>query len=338
LHSHAVEHLCFEWREVCDYPLCAHKRFNSYRSDACLPGHHQYSVCKYAGDSSSADSCRRSRLKKGVTKKKFTLEPRVEIPVIGFGTWQLKAEEARQSVETALELGYRHLDTADVYQNHQEVGKAIQSSGIPRSELFLTTKVWRTEFHHDNVLASVARFQEELQTEYFDLMLMHWPNKEIPVEETLEALQELKEAGTVRSIGVSNFTIKHLEQALQTGVKISTNQVEFHPSLNQKELKTFCDQHKILITAYSPIAQGKDLSIEIIQQLSAKYDRSPAQIILNWLISKNIVVIPRSTKPERIKDGFGSADWTMQPADIALIEALDLHSRLVQPDFNEFEL
>lgn len=270
--------------------------------------------------------------------KKKSVNTTVQIPSLGFGTWQLTSDVCRTAVEVALETGYRHIDTADRYGNHTEVGESIKQSGIAREEIFLTTKVWRDQLHATGVEKSASRFLRELQTDYLDLLLIHWPNKNIPIVETLGAMTRLQEQGVVKAIGVSNFTVRHLEEALATGFPIVNNQVEFHPSLNQAELKKFCDQHDIVITAYSPIAQGQDLQLPLIEELAGKYQRSPAQIILNWSISKGMVVIPRSSRPERIKDAFEAQGWELDAIDIEKIDAIKGSNRLVSPPFAEFEL
>ena len=181
--------------------------------------------------------------------KTLKLKEGNDIPIIGFGTWLLKRDECRKSVETALDVGYRHIDTADVYGNHEEIAKAVQNSGLKREELFVTSKIWRSELTKELAMYAGEKFLDELEVGYLDLLLIHWPNKNVPVSETLRALFELKEKGVAKSIGVSNFTINHLEEALNSNIDFSVNQVEFHPSLNQKELKDYCC---LLYTSPSP--------------------------------------------------------------------------------------
>ncbi len=261
----------------------------------------------------------------------------MKIPLLGFGTWELTGAEGIAAITKALEVGFRHLDTADKYGNHKEVGQAIKNSGIPRSELFLTSKVWRSDLHYDDVLKAVKRFLKELDTDYLDLLLIHWPNKNIPLDETLSAMTQLKNDGLIKNIGVSNFTIRHLEEALKQNVEILTNQVEFHPSFNQKELKDSCDQHNILLTAYSPLGQGVDVKLPLIIELAEEYQRSPAQVVLNWFISKNIVAIPRTSKPERIEDMFKTMEWKLDPEDVHAIDNINTNTRLINPNFSEFD-
>ncbi len=260
----------------------------------------------------------------------------MKIPVLGSGTWQVKGEQCVQAVEIALEIGYRHIDTAKAYGNHHEIGQVLKRSSIPREELFITSKLWRDFLHKSQVAPELKQTLEELQLDYLDLYLIHWPDSSVPIRETLEALQECKEQGLIKALGVSNFTVAHLNEAATAGVEISNNQVEFHPSLNQEELKDFCDKHGIRVTAYSPIAQGQDLELPLIQKLAQKYDRSPSQVVLNWLIRKNIVAIPRSKDRKHLLDNWKTLEWELRPEEVKQIDQIGGHNRLVKPSFHEF--
>lgn len=264
------------------------------------------------------------------------LKDNLTIPVIGFGTWKLKGEEGRKAVADALSVGYRHIDTADRYGNHAEVGQAIRDSGVDRSELFITTKIWLDSLHHQDVLADVDRFLFELGLDYIDLLLIHWPNREVSIAETLGAMKECKKAGKVRAIGVSNFTPNHLEEALATGIEIVNNQVELHPSFNQKELRQYCDQKNISVTAYSPLRAG-DMDLPIVRSLSLKYGHSSAQIILNWIVSRNMIVIPQSTDIERMKDNLSATEFVIDEADLVLLDSVPQGERFNDPEFGEFD-
>ena len=266
-----------------------------------------------------------------------TLGKNTKMPMLGFGTWRLSGEVAFATVKHALAVGYRHIDTAAIYGNHQEVGRAMAESGIARKEIFITSKVWWDQLRYGDVRVACRQSLCELQIEYLDLYLIHWPNRAIPMSETLSALESLKKDGYIRAIGVSNFDISHLKEALATGVKIVINQVEFHPSFNQKELKKFCDQQDIAITAYSPIGQGKDLELTVVKNIAKKYTRSPSQVILNWLISKNIIAIPRSSQFSRIADNFKALEWKMKQEDVDRIDSITIHERILHPPFAEFE-
>lgn len=258
--------------------------------------------------------------------------------MLGFGTFLMEGNEAQRATEHALAVGYRHVDTADAYRNHREVGQAIKNSGLNREEVFLTTKVWRDRLREADVREDTHRFLEELQTDYLDLLLIHWPNRDIPIEETLRGMATLKEEGTVRSIGVSNFTVKQLQRALQTDAPVENNQVEFHPTLRQDDLQAFCDERGIVLTAYAPLAKGEDLSIDEIQQLADKHRRTPAQIILSWLIHRGIVAIPKSRTPERIEENFGAIEFRLPQEDVDIIERIQPKTnRQVNPGFAEFD-
>lgn len=261
------------------------------------------------------------------------------IPVVGIGTWQLKGDEAQESVETALSYGYRLIDTADVYGNHKQIAKAINNSKIDRSEIFLTTKVWRDDLKCKDIREAVDRFLDELDTNYIDLLLVHWPNSNIPYEETIDGLDAVKDDEKILDYGVSNFTIKHLKELKEKELDydIVNNQVEFHPSLNQKELQKYCNDNGIVVTAYSPIAQGKDFDLELIQNLAEKYDKTPAQIILNWHIANGRVVIPRSSTNQHIKENFEILTWRLEEEDIEKIENINKNNRLLKPPFHEFD-
>jgi diketogulonate reductase-like aldo/keto reductase len=259
------------------------------------------------------------------------------IPILGFGTWPLKGDDCVAAVTTALAVGYRHIDTADGYQNHHAVGQAIRASGIPRDALFLTSKVRRDDLHHDAVIAAGKRFATELQTDYLDLVLIHWPNDAIPMAETFAGLQALKDAGVIRQFGVSNFTVGRLARALAVTDGIIANQVEFHPSLYQQALLEYCQSRAIVVTAYSPTAKGADLHLPIVQAMAAKYRQTPAQVVLNWLIGKGIVAIPNSGDAAHIADNFGTLEWELAAEDVAAIDAANANNRGTRPAFAEFE-
>jgi len=227
--------------------------------------------------------------------KKFKFKDGNEVPALGFGTWKLSEDQAVDSTLKALGIGFRHIDTADAYGNHVEVGKAINESGIPRKEIFLTTKVWHTELEPSSVKDSAKRFLEELQTDYIDLLLIHWPNRNIPLHQTLEAMNQLKAKGIIKNIGVSNFTVNHLKDCLKTNVEVVNNQVELHPTFAQNELHKFCDENEILLTAYSPLGRGAELDNPVLDEIAKKYDKTVPQVILNWIVSRGIIAIPKAT-------------------------------------------
>jgi len=269
--------------------------------------------------------------------KHITLKNGKTIPALGFGTWQIKGEECVAAVDTALSVGYRHIDTADGYHNHTEVGQGIKKNGIAREDFFLTTKIFPGDLEAETVRQKIDTYLEELDTEYIDLLLIHFPDHSVPLSETLNAMEAARAAGKVRSLGVSNFTEHHLEDAMETGVEIVLNQVELHPGFPQHAMRAFCKKHNIAITAYSPLGRGEALELDLIKELAAKYDKKPGQIILNWLLAVDLVTIPKSTHAERIKENFESQDFTMDQADIDAIDALENSKRLIDPDFAHYD-
>jgi 2,5-diketo-D-gluconate reductase B len=245
-----------------------------------------------------------------------------KIPVLGLGTWQLTGKKCIDIVEKALELGYRHIDTAEVYGNQSEIGKAIKY--FHRSEIFLTSKVWTNHLHYDDVIEACNRTLEELNTDYLDLYLIHWPSTEVPFEETFRALEELVVDGKVESVGVSNFTINHLKEALKVAKNpITVNQVEFHPYLYQKDLLEFCNKNGIVTTAYSPLGRGSILRDEAIKKIADKNNKTSAQVCLKWCLQKGVVVIPKSGSEEHLKENLDIFDWNISKEDMKRIDLLD---------------
>lgn len=259
------------------------------------------------------------------------------IPALGFGTWKLEGESAYNATLKALEIGYRHIDTADKYGNHKEVGQAILDSGVSRKEIFLTTKVWYSELSPEKLNASVTRFLEELQTDYIDLLLIHWPNKGESLEKSLKTMAQLKAEGIIKNIGVSNFTIHHLKDCLESGVEVVNNQVELHPTFGQFELVAFAKENGIVITAYSPLGRGADLELPVLKEIAHKHNKSVPQVILNWIVARGIVAIPKGTSEDHIKENFEALDFELSAEDIREISDLDKGERLVDNGWSEFD-
>lgn len=251
----------------------------------------------------------------------FDLSTGHKMPALGIGTWQLKGNTATQAVQTALDLGYDHIDTADMYGNHRAIAKALK--GRDADEIFITSKVWRSDLRHDDVLEMGNRALVELDIDHLDLLLIHWPNEDVPVKETLSAMAQLVDEGKVRSIGVSNFMIRHLEEALEvTEAPIAVNQVKFHPYNQQNDLLDYCKAHDIVVTAYSPFGNGSLVGDKALRRIGEKYDRSFAQVVLKWLVTKGIVVIPKSTNPAHIEANMDIFDWELEEEDFATIEGM----------------
>ena len=269
--------------------------------------------------------------------KMLQLNNGMQMPSLGLGTSRLHGEVCTQAVVDALAIGYRHIDTAEMYSNHQAIAQALVRAGLAREEIFITTKVPPHSLAHKEVTVRTERYLTELGVAYIDLLLIHWPNRAIPIGETLGAMEKLRMAGKVRAIGVSNFTPHHIEDALATGISIVMNQVELHPTFNQYPLQKFCESKKIVLTAYAPLGRGADLQTPLLQELAKKYNVSVPQVILNWIIGRGIAAIPKSTGQEHLKDNFNALTWQMEVRDTARIDALPQGARLFAPSFSEFD-
>ncbi len=274
-------------------------------------------------------------LSKGKQMKFHTIQG-AKMPALGFGTWKLTGPECETAVDIAIESGYTHIDTAQIYENEEEVGTGIKISGIDRSKLFLTTKVWRDHFISGKVLESVDDSLRKLKTDYVDLLLVHWPFPEVSVEKLVEGVLKAQAAGKAKLIGVSNFTVQQMEQALKvSGGKIATNQVEYHPYLSQKPVLDFTKSHDMILTAYSPVARGKAIKDATLKAIGEKYGKSPAQVTLRWLMQQdNVTAIPKSATPDNIRLNIDIFDFELSTEDMAKINAMGSDDgRQVNPDF-----
>jgi len=260
----------------------------------------------------------------------------LKMPWLGFGVFQINdGQEVEHAVKSALEIGYRSIDTATVYGNERGVGKAIRESGILREDIFLTTKVWNDDQREKRTLAAFEESLKRLETEYVDLYLVHWPVKGC-YQETWQVMEEIYQSGRAKAIGVSNFMVHHLEDILRDSQIVpSVNQVEFHPFLVQPELLRFCQSHKIQVEAWSPLMDGKITNEQVVQKLAEKYHKTPAQIALRWDLQHEVVTIPKSTHSNRIAENSQIFDFELSPADMNVLDALDEGKR-VGPDPNSF--
>jgi diketogulonate reductase-like aldo/keto reductase len=248
----------------------------------------------------------------------------------------LTGRECTKIVKKALNLGYNHIDTAEAYGNHKEIGKALKE--FDKSDIFITSKLWRSDLHYKDALKACDKVLRDLGIECLDLYLIHWPNRNVPMEETFRALKELVENGKVKSVGVSNFTINHLKDAMEISeAPINVNQVEFHPYLYQKELWDFCKDNNIQITAYSPLDRTKVFDEPTIIELTKKYDKTPAQICLRWEIEKGLVVIPKSSSETHLKQNMEIFDWELDGEDIEKMDSIKRRHRFVKTTFHEFD-
>lgn len=245
------------------------------------------------------------------------------IPALGLGTWELRGRTCARIVEQALTLGYRHIDTAQVYENEQEVGEGLRASRVRRSELFLTTKVWTTHFAPNDLERSTKESLVRLRVSDVDLLLLHWPNSHVPLAETLGALAHAKTLGLTRHIGVSNFTVALLDEAVALSPEpLVCNQVEYHPYLEQTKIREACARHGIAMVAYSLIAKGKIRNDPTLTRIGHAHGKSPAQICLRWLVQQNVVAIPRTSKIERLSENLDVFDFELSEQDMTDIFAM----------------
>ena len=261
----------------------------------------------------------------------------LEMPWLGFGVFKIKdGPKVERAVGHALEVGYRSIDTAAVYGNERGVGKAIRESGIPREDIFLTTKVWNDDQRARRVLAAFEESLERLATDYVDLYLVHWP-VEGYFRETWLVLEEIYQSGRAKAIGVSNHQVHHLKDLLRhSQIVPSVNQVEFHPFLIQPELLSFCQSQDIQVEAWSPLMQGRIITEQTVEKLAKKYQKTPAQIVLRWDLQHGVVTIPKSVRAGRIAENAQLFDFELSQADMDLLDALDA-GRRIGPDPDRFD-
>jgi diketogulonate reductase-like aldo/keto reductase len=258
----------------------------------------------------------------------ITLHNGVKMPQLGFGVFKVKnGNETVESVKKAVEVGYRAIDTAAIYENEEGVGQAIRECGVPREELFITSKVWNTEQGYDTTLKAFEDSLNRLGLEYLDLYLIHWPGKDKYLE-TWRALEKLYKDGKVKSIGVSNFHVHHLENLLANSeVKPVVNQIELHPLLTQVEIRDYCAKHEIKVESWSPLGRGNLLEEPTINHIAKKHGKSPAQVLIRWHLQHDLIVIPKSITPSRIKENAQVFDFSLSLNEMNQIDALNKNER-----------
>lgn len=262
----------------------------------------------------------------------YKLRNDVLIPSIGFGTWQIpKGDTVINAVKSAINIGYRHIDTAAVYGNEKGVGQGIKESGTDRKELFVTSKVWNSERGYETTLKAFDKTLSDLQLDYLDLYLIHWPAAEHQFEnwkqlnaDTWRAMEELYNSGRIRSIGLSNFLPNHLEPLMEHAtIQPMVNQIEYHPGYMQAECVEFCKKHDILVEAWSPLGSGKLLDHPTLKSIAEKYNKSVAQLCIKWVLQNGLLPLPKSATPTRIKQNFEVLDFNITPEDMQLINQLE---------------
>lgn len=263
----------------------------------------------------------------------------IHMPRIGLGVYKMTdSEEALRAMEHALSVGYRHIDTASLYDNEKEVGEAVRASGIARSDIFVTTKVWNSDQGYDETLRAFEKSLKLLGMDYLDLYLTHWPVEETFVD-TYRAIERLYDEKLLRATGVSNHHAHHLEKIMaKANVAPMVNQVECHPRLAQFELREFCKEHGIAVTSWSPLSRGRILEEPSLLRLAEKYEKSPAQIIIRWHLQGDLIVIPKSVTPKRIEENIDVYDFELSVEDMRTIDGLNLNERVGKdPDNFHFD-
>lgn len=256
------------------------------------------------------------------------LASNVSIPRVGLGTWQIKDEnQCLETIKTALKYGYRHFDTAQLYGNEQYIGQALKDSGIDRSELFITTKIWLSNFLSSRLTASFNKSLDKLQTDYVDLLLLHFPVPKLR-HSAWRKMEEIHDSGKAKTIGVSNYTIKHLERLLKDcRIRPAVNQVELHVFLQQPNLLKYCQSEGIVVEAYSPLAHSYGLNNPLLAKLAKKHSKSPAQIMLRWCIEVGTIPLPKSSTAARIAENIDIFDFKLDKADLDELVSLDSNHR-----------
>ncbi|MCX5567129.1 2,5-didehydrogluconate reductase DkgB [Alcaligenes phenolicus] len=260
----------------------------------------------------------------------------MSIPQIGVGTFRLKEQAAIDSVRTALDVGYRAVDTAQIYENEAEVGQAIAESGVPRDQLFITTKIWIDNLSADKLIPSLKASLEKLRTDHVDLTLIHWPSPQgaVPLKESLQTLLQAREQGLTRQIGVSNFTITLLDEAINAigAENIATNQIEISPYLQNAKLAAFAREKGVHLTSYMTLAYGKAVQDSVLQEIAAQHGATAAQVALAWAMHQGFSVIPSSTKRVNLESNLKAGELKLDAEDLQKIAELDRGERLVDPE------
>ncbi|MDA0195184.1 MAG: aldo/keto reductase [Bacteroidetes bacterium] len=271
---------------------------------------------------------------KGI-KHKVTLNNGTEMPVFGLGVWKSEAgTETENAVTWALETGYIHIDTASLYKNEDSVGKAVKESGIPREQLFITTKVWNTDQGYKSTLKAFDDSLEKLGMDYVDLYLIHWPNGDLSVK-TWKALEEIHSQGRSKAIGVSNFMVSHLDEFLpHCNVKPAVNQVEFHPYLQLRELQSFCQTNGIQLEAWAPIMKGHVSEVKELIEIGEKYGKTPPQVTIRWELQLGVITIPKSVRQHRIVENADVFDFELSATDMEVIASLEKNYRYGMDPYN----
>ena len=265
----------------------------------------------------------------------WTAKDKTKVPKLGFGTWLIKGAQCVKAVQSALDIGYRHIDTAQIYDNEAQVGSALAHSNISREKIFLVTKVWRESLGAEEVIRSTEESLKKLKTSYVDLLLIHWPSTRFPLRETLASMQTLLKQQKTKMIGVSNFPVELVETAKKIAPQVICNQVEYHPFLDQRPVLKAMGQHDMFLTAYSPLARNRVFKNRTLQEMGEKYSKTAGQVVLRWLIEqKNVTAIPKSAKQKHALSNFDIFDFQLTEPDRLILGSMhSQNQRLVNPEW-----
>lgn len=249
------------------------------------------------------------------------------IPAIGLGTWPMKDSECRTAVATAIKMGYRHIDTAAMYGNEAAVGEGLRESGVPRDEIFVTTKVWHDDIRDGALQRSAEASLKRLGLDIVDLLLIHWPNREVPTAEAVRALCDARKRGLARNIGVSNFTTRHIDEALAAASEpLVCNQIEYHPHLDQSKIINKCREHGLAIVSYCPLGRGDVGGVmdeTVVKEIAGRHGRTPAQVVLRWHVQQpGVIAVPKSSNPDRLAQNLDVFDFTLSGAEMEQLSSL----------------
>src|SRR3979411_1632749 len=252
-----------------------------------------------------------------VSAMQFVEANGAKIPAIGLGTWELRGRSCARLVEQALKLGYRHVDTAQVYENEREVGEGLRASRVRRDDVFVTTKVWTTHFAPNDLERSTKESLTKLRLSEVDLLLLHWPNPQVPLSETLGALAHVRKLGMARHIGVSNFTVALIDEAIAACPEpLVCDQVEYHPYLDQTEAREACARHGMALVAYSPVARGRGKNDQTLARIGAAHGRTAPRVCLRWLVQQKVSARPRAARIERLSENIEIFDFVLSPEEM----------------------
>lgn len=258
-----------------------------------------------------------------------------KMPALGLGTWQLAGSTCETAVRRALDMGYRHIDTAEMYGNEAEIGRAAAASGVPRKSLFITTKIWTNHLHAKDVGPTAEASLKKLKTDYVDLLLIHWPNASVPLGETLGAMMKLKEAGKAKAIGVSNFSVGQMNEALtRHKAPVVCNQIEYHLLLNQRPILDYAHRHGMAVTAYCPLARGKLINNRTLARIGTKHGKSAAQVALRWLVQQpGVAAIPKATGEANLRANLEIFDFALDAQEMEELNRMTGNTRVIPLDW-----